>query len=57
MRTELPAFFAEITPLVAQGKIKVRVQRYEGIEQAGQALADVQRGDNNGKALVVISEE
>jgi NADPH-dependent curcumin reductase CurA len=30
--------------------------RYEGISQVGQAISDVQRGRNKGKAVVIVAD-
>ncbi|GJE93493.1 NADP-dependent oxidoreductase [Phanerochaete sordida] len=52
-----PRFYDEVVPLVLQGKITSREHRYQGLQQAGKALADVHRGANTGKAVIVVAEE
>ena len=47
----------EVVPLIQQGKIRVREHRYEGLREAGKALADVHIGANTGKAVVVVARE
>lgn len=41
---------------IASGEIKHREHVYPGLEQAGQAILDVQKGDNKAKAVIVISD-
>lgn len=53
----LSQFYDEIVPLVEQGKISIREHRYNGLQEAGKALADVHSGGNTGKAVIVVAEE
>ena len=53
----VPCFYDGIVPLVLQGKITSREHRYHGLCEAGVALADVIRGANTGKAVIVVAEE
>jgi len=53
----VPRFYDEIVPLVLQGKITSREHRYNGLQEAGKALADVHLGVNIGKAVIVVAEE
>ena len=53
----LDHFMEEVVPLIQQGKIRVREHRYEGLREAGKALADVHIGANTGKAVVVVARE
>ncbi|KIJ43006.1 hypothetical protein M422DRAFT_170424, partial [Sphaerobolus stellatus SS14] len=50
-------FYKEFPQKVASGEIKYTEQRYEGLELAGQAILDVQRGHNKAKAVIVVSNE
>lgn len=50
-------FFDEVAPLVASGRMRYREDRVEGIEQAGAHFCRLMRGENLGKALVVIAPE
>ena len=42
---------------VASGEIKYLEQRVHGLENAGEAILAVQRGDNFGKMILVVGEE
>ncbi|KZP05193.1 alcohol dehydrogenase [Athelia psychrophila] len=53
----IPDFMAEIPPLVFSGKIRLREHRYDGLKNAGQALADVHTGANFGKSLIVVADD
>ena len=53
----LPLFYDEVVPLLLQKKISVREHRYNGLQEAGKALADVHTGGNTGKAMIVVAEE
>ena len=50
-------FFDQVAPWVAQGLVKFREDRATGIEKTGAHFARLMRGENFGKALVVISSE
>jgi NADPH-dependent curcumin reductase CurA len=49
-----PAFLAEVGPLVAQGKVRVKETVVSGIERAPQAFLDMLAGGNVGKMLVCL---
>jgi NADPH-dependent curcumin reductase CurA len=51
---EAPAFAAEVGPMVASGKIRVRETVIDGLEHAPQAFLDMLRGGNIGKMIVKI---
>ncbi|KAF8506256.1 NAD-P-binding protein [Gautieria morchelliformis] len=48
-------FYKVFPQKVASGEIKHREHVYSGLEQAGQAILDVQKGDNKAKAVIVVS--
>lgn len=50
-------FYRVVPKLVAEGKIKYREDVYDGLEKTGQALYDVQAGNNKGKAVIVVAKE
>ncbi|KAG8711897.1 hypothetical protein FRC09_020346 [Ceratobasidium sp. 395] len=50
------SFYDKLTPLIASGKLKWNEQVYEGLEKAGQAILDVQKGDNVAKAVVKVAD-
>jgi NADPH-dependent curcumin reductase CurA len=50
-------FYAEVTAWVVEAKIKSLEHRYEGLENAEQALLDVQTGGNFGKAVIIVASE
>jgi len=47
---------AELTPMVADGRLRYREDVREGLERAPAALIDLYSGDNEGKLLVKIAE-
>jgi len=51
------AFFAEVAPWVASGAIRVAEDRAEGLALAGAHFGRLMRGENVGKALVVVGPE
>lgn len=50
-------FYAEIPTKVASGEIKHREHVYDGLAKGGEALLAVQKGLNNGKAVIHVSDE
>lgn len=50
-------FYSVFPQKLASGEIKYSEQRYEGLEQAGQAILDVQKGNNKAKAVIAVSAE
>lgn len=49
-------FNEEATKLVVDGKIRNLEQRYDGLKEAGQALADVHLGKTLGKPVIIVAE-
>ncbi|KAL6298349.1 alcohol dehydrogenase [Sparassis latifolia] len=49
-------FYAEIPKRVASGEIKYLEDATRGLENAGQAILDVQKGLNKGKKVIVVAE-
>lgn len=52
-----PAFFDRYAPAVRDGRIRYREDRVTGIENTGAHFARLMRGENFGKALVVLAPE
>ncbi len=50
-------FYATMPGRVARGEIKYKEHLVKGLENTGQALLDVLRGNNFGKSVIVVSEE
>lgn len=50
-------FFAEIPKRIASGEFKHKEDFTYGLENAGQAIYDVQVGKNQGKSVVVVAKE
>lgn len=50
-------YYAEVSKIIADGTIKYREDFTKGLEFGGHALEAVQRGNNKGKSVVVVSEE
>ena len=51
-----PEFLKEMTPWVAEGKVKVKEDRVEGLENAPQAFMGMLEGKNFGKMVVKIAD-
>ena len=51
------AFYKEFPPLVAQGKIKYKEDKSLGLDKAGEAILEVQKGHNSGKKIIAVAEE
>ena len=51
-----PEFLAQMTPWVAEGKVKVKEHRIEGLENAPQGLIGLLEGQNFGKVVVRIAD-
>jgi len=50
-------FYEKVPHLIANGEIQLREHIYSGLEEAPQAVYDVQKGLNNGKAIVLVADE
>ncbi len=50
-------FLAEASEYVADGRLKYREDRWDGLEKAPDAFAAMLRGDNFGKTVVTVSAE
>ena len=51
------SFDSEIMPLVEAGKITSREERYQGLQEAERALAELHSGKNVGKSVIVVNHE
>ncbi len=51
------AFYNEIPGRIARGEIKYVEYVKHGLQSAGQLLVDVLRGDNFGKAVIVVADD
>jgi len=50
-------FFAEVAPLLAQGKIKFQESVYEGLDAAPEAFLGLFKGENFGKAVIRVGPD
>ncbi|KAI9065188.1 NAD-P-binding protein [Trametes sanguinea] len=50
-------FLATVPARVARGEIRYKEDRVRGLENAGRAIVDVQRGRNTGKSVVIVADE
>ena len=50
----MPKFQREVAPMVADGRVKVKEDITEGLENAPQAFIDMLNGGNTGKAIVKV---
>ena len=51
------SFYSDFVERVARGEIKYKEYLVSGLENAGQAILDVQTGVNFGKCTVIVAEE
>ena len=51
------AFFRTMPGRVARGEIKYKEHVVRGLENAGQAILDVQMGKNFGKSVIIVADE
>ncbi len=51
------AFFSEVAPMVADGRLRYRETVTDGLENAPQAFLDLLKGGNFGKALVRVGDD
>lgn len=49
-------FYEKLTPLVASGELKWKEHVVEGLENAGDLILAVQKGDNTAKAVVKVAD-
>ena len=49
-------FYTEMTSKVVSGEIQHRQQVYDGLANSGEAIAAVQKGLNNAKAVVHVAD-
>jgi NADPH-dependent curcumin reductase CurA len=52
--SRFPAFLEEVTPWVAEGRVKHSETVVEGIDQAVEAFRGLLRGENTGKMVVTV---
>ena len=50
-------FFENFPKRVASGEIKYKEHAVRGLENAGQAILDVQQGKNFGKSVIIVADE
>ena len=50
-------FFAEISAKLVSGEIRYREHVYDGLAKGGEAILAVQKGFNNGKAVVHVADD
>ena len=50
------AFYEKVVPMVASGQIKWNEHVYEGLENVGDVILAVQKGDNTAKAVVKVAD-
>jgi NADPH-dependent curcumin reductase CurA len=50
-------FYKVIPPAIAAGEIKYKEDVSTGLETVGDVILGVQKGQNKGKAVVVVAEE
>ena len=50
-------FYAEFPKMVKDGRIKYTEDVSEGLQNAGEAILDVQMGRNKGKKIVMVAYE
>ena len=50
-------FYTEMTAKVVSGEIQHRQHVYDGLANSGEAIAAVQKGLNNAKAVVHVADE
>ena len=53
----LDEFLAEIPPQLASGGLQHMEDLTYGLDKVGDAILAVQKGENRGKAVVVVAEE
>ena len=53
----LNQFLEEVPARVAKGELKYAEDRRYGLESVGQSLYDVQKGNNTGKVVIVVSDD
>lgn len=51
------SFFADMVPLVKEGKMKHREDVTKGLKHSCQALVDVLSGKNHGKKVILVAED
>lgn len=51
------AFYNEIPGRIARGEIKYLEHVTHGLQSAGQLLVDVLKGDNFGKAVIIVTDK
>lgn len=52
----LDEFYEVVPAKIANGEIKHREHVYRGLEEAGQAILDVQKGNNKAKAVIILAD-
>ena len=50
-------FFSTVPPRVAKGELKYKETVVRGLENAAQAIVDIQKGENFGKSIVIVADE
>lgn len=56
-KEDIPAAVAQLSKLMAEGKLKARTNIYDGLDEAPKALKDLLMGKNQGKVLVRVEKE
>ena len=53
---EIPQAIAELGQLISEGKLKAKINMYNGLDEAPKALKDLLNGKNTGKVMVKIEK-
>lgn len=57
LKDHISEFFKTFPKMAAGGKLKHKEQLYFGFDGAEQAIADIQKGENAAKPVVMLDEE
>lgn len=52
-----PSFYATVPKLISSGELKYKEHKWNGLEQVGDVILAVQKGENTAKAVVIVADD
>jgi len=51
------SFYTTVPKLISSGQLKYKEQKWKGLEEVGNVILAVQKGENTAKAVVIVADD